>query len=65
MQTWADEQLASLRDHHPGWDIWFVPCWPNHIVWCARPIGHPIATINTDSPEHLIQEIRQQEQEAL
>ena len=37
----------------------------NHTVWCARPVGHPVATINTDSPEHLVEEIGEQEQEAL
>ena len=26
-----------------------------------RPVGHAVATINTDSPEHLIEEIRRQE----
>lgn len=36
-----------------------------YTVWCARPAGHPVATINTDSPEHLVEEIRSQEQEAL
>jgi hypothetical protein len=30
-------------------------------VWCARPAGHPVATINTDSPEHLVEAITEQE----
>ena len=34
-------------------------------MWCARPTGHPVATINADSPEHLIEEIRKQEHERL
>jgi hypothetical protein len=29
------------------------------------PKGAPIATINADSPEHLIEMIREQEQDAL
>jgi hypothetical protein len=65
MQSWDDDQLAILRPNYPRWDLWAVRCWPNHTVWCARPKGSPIATINTDSPEHLIDEIRQQEQDAL
>jgi hypothetical protein len=65
MQSWADEQLAMLRPRYPAWDIWLVRTWPNGVVWCARPVGHPVATINTDSPEHLVEEIRQQEQDAL
>ena len=49
------------------WDIWHVRCvYPKpYTVWCARPVGHPVATINTDSPEHLVEEIRQQEQAGL
>ena len=65
MQSWDDRQLAILRPNYPQWDLWAVRCWPNRTVWCARPKGSPIATINTDSPEHLIEEIRRQEQEAL
>jgi hypothetical protein len=65
MQSWADEQLAALRPYYPEWDIWIVRCWPNNTVWCARPKGAPIATINTDSPEHLIEEIRRQQQDGL
>ena len=66
MQSWDDQQLAILRPQYEGrWELWTVHCWPNHTVWCARPVGHPVATINTDSPEHLVEEIRQQEQDAL
>jgi hypothetical protein len=65
MKSWADQQLAILRPNYPQWDLWAVRCWPNHTVWCARPVGHPVATINTDSPEHLVEMIREQEQDAL
>ena len=66
MKSWADEQLAILRPQYEGrWELWTVPCWPNYIVWCARPVGSAVATVNTDSPEHLVEEIRQQEQDAL
>lgn len=64
MQTWADEQLAILRPNYPGWELWIVPRYPTGHWWCARPVGHPVATINTSTPEELIEEIRRQEQDA-
>jgi len=58
LQTWEDRQLDQLRPKYPGWDIWIVPILqPPHTVWCARPKGTPVATINVDSPEALIEEI--------
>ena len=65
MQSWDDNQLAILRPNYPGWDIWVVRVLYGPDTWCARPKGSPIATINTDSPEHLIEMIRQQERDAL
>jgi hypothetical protein len=62
-QTWADEQLAMLRPNYPGWDIWIVPRYPTGHTWCARPVGHPVATINADSPEELVRAIMEQEQD--
>ena len=60
--NWAEQQLAVLRPKYPHWDIWYVRTFkPKGIVWCARPTGSPIATINADSPESLIAEIREQE----
>ncbi len=62
MIDWAEQQLAILRPKYPHWDIWHVrTVTPKGIIWCARPIGSPVATINTDSPESLIAEIREQE----
>ncbi len=34
-------------------------------TWCTRPKGHPIATVNADSPEHLIEEIARQSKVSL
>ncbi len=67
MQSWEDNQLALLRPHYPDWDIWTVrSIYPKpFMTWCAKPTGSPTATINTDSPEHLIEMIREQEQDAL
>jgi hypothetical protein len=64
---WAEDQLALIRPNYEGrWDLWFVRVYqPPSVVWCARPVGAPVATINTDSPEHLIEEIREQEQAKL
>lgn len=67
MRSWDDEQLDALRSMYAErWDIWHVRCvYPKpRTVWCARPKGHPVATINTDSPEQLIEEIQRQEQDA-
>ena len=57
LQSWDDRQLALLRPNYPDWDIWAVrSVYPKpHTTWCARPKGHPVATINTDSPEHLVE----------
>ena len=50
-----------LRPKYPRWDLWVVRTWPKGTVWCARPVGSPVATINADSPESLIAQIREQE----
>ena len=63
--TWDEEQLALIRPNYPEWEIWVVPRYCQTTVWCARPKGSPIATINTDTPEHLVEMIREQEQDAL
>jgi hypothetical protein len=55
--TWADEQLGLLSERFPGWDIWYVRCYPNLLAWCARPKGAPISTIGADTPEHLAEYI--------
>jgi hypothetical protein len=62
MHDWAEQQLAILRPMYPRWDIWTVRLiTARQTVWCARPKGAPVATINTDSPEALVAEIREQE----
>jgi hypothetical protein len=46
----AGQQLAILRPQYPHWELWYVRTFkPNGIVWCARPTGSPIATINADT----------------
>jgi len=63
---WTDQQLAILRPLYPKWDLWAVRVLiPKHTVWCGRPKGSPVATINADSPEALIAEIAEQEAAAL
>ncbi len=63
--TWDEEQLALIRPNYPEWDLWIVPCYMAPTVWCAKPKGASIATINAGSREHLVGEIRQQEQKAV
>jgi hypothetical protein len=56
-----DEQLTALKAKHPGWRVWYVPRAAEHggVVWCA--VREP--TINTDTPEHLSEEIELAEKE--
>ena len=62
VQSWDEQQLASLRPMFPGWDIWTVrTVIPSGYVWCARPAGTEVATINVGSPEELIAAIAEQE----
>jgi hypothetical protein len=62
MRSYVDEQLEALRAMCQGWDVWTVRlATQKRTLWCARPKGHPVATINTDSPENLIEAIREQE----
>jgi hypothetical protein len=67
IKSWDERQLELLRPKYPAWELWAVrTIYPKPFTtWCARPVGHPVATINADSPERLIEEIRQQEQDAL
>ena len=54
MQTWADGQKYQLMSLHPGWQIWYVPKFPQRgYTWHARPKGAPAATHSADSPEEL------------
>ncbi len=61
MLDWTEQQLAILRPNYPNWDLWVVHAPYGRDTWCARPKGSPIATVNTDSPEHLVEEIAEQE----
>jgi hypothetical protein len=63
MVCWADEQLAKLRSvHGDDWDIWYVPyAVTRQTAWCARPKGHPVATVQAWTPEGLAEQIKRQE----
>ena len=53
-----DVKLATLKAAHPGWRIWFVPhASDGGVTWCA--VREP--TINTDTSEHLSEEIQRVE----
>jgi hypothetical protein len=50
---YCDQMKAELQKRFPGWNIWYVPCYGGTVTWCAQPL--PV--INSDSPEHLAEEI--------
>lgn len=60
MQSWAEKQLADLRETYGGcWDVWYVSAFPQAgYTWHARPAGTPAATVNADSPEELAGKLR-------
>ena len=48
---WAEQQLAILRPKYPAWDISVVRLGCGRgSIWCARPAGTEMATINVESP---------------
>jgi hypothetical protein len=62
VSSWADQQLAILRPKYPAWDLWVVRLTHRGgSIWCARPAGSKVATINVGSPEELIAAIAEQE----
>jgi hypothetical protein len=60
MRTWAEIRRGELAEMFPSHDVWFVPQYCGHTVWCSRPKGHPIATINAGSADELQAEIAQE-----
>jgi hypothetical protein len=48
-----DANLAAMKSKHPGWRIWYVPTVTSGVRWCAVRLP----SLETDSPEHLSQEI--------
>lgn len=59
---WESEQLAWLRPLYPAWDIWVVRLGCRRgSIWCARPAGTELATINVSSSEELVAAIAEQE----
>lgn len=59
---WASERAQQIKQDHPGWQVWTVRMmYPPGYIWAARPIGHPVATINAHSPEELAEAIAEQE----
>lgn len=63
MRTWAEIKRDELAEMFPSHDVWFVPQYCGHTVWCSRPKGHDIATINAGSADELQAEIAQERAE--
>ena len=62
MNDYAREQLAELRERFPGWCLWTVRyAVSRQVVWLAKPLGAPVATIAAESPEELAEAITEQE----
>ena len=56
-----DEELATLREKHPGWQIWRVDRYLGGPLWCARPLGQTQPVLNAPRPGRLSELIEVQE----
>jgi hypothetical protein len=57
MRSWEQIKQDELADMFPSYDVWFVPRVCGHTLWCARPKGHPVATIQAGSADELQERI--------
>jgi hypothetical protein len=61
VESWADKQLADLRETYGCWDIWYVALAPRQgYSWHARPVGTQTATVHAETPEELVAAIGKQ-----
>ena len=56
-----DEELAALRERHPGWQIWRVDRYLGGPLWCARPLGQTQPVLNAGRPGSLSELIEAKE----
>jgi hypothetical protein len=56
-----DEELATLRERHPGWQIWRVDRYLGGPLWCARPLGQTQPVLNAARPGRLSELIEAEE----
>ena len=56
-----DEELAALRERHPGWQIWRVDRYLGGPLWCARPLGQTQPVLNAGRPGRLSELIEAKE----
>jgi hypothetical protein len=59
--TWADEQLAALRNRHPGWHLWYVRSYPGDYTWCGKPEGALTGELQAHAPQALTKQITEYE----
>ena len=60
MANFADDTLAMLRPLYPDFDLWTVKrVGAKGYVWCARRKSEQTAVVNADSPEELVEALRQ------
>lgn len=60
MRLWADDKRDELAEMFPSHDVWFVPEYGGHVMWCSRPKGHQIATLNRGSAGELEEAITEE-----
>ena len=53
----ADQQLATLRNRHPGWHLWYVRSYAGDYTWCAMPDGAIVSEFQAHTPDALTERI--------
>jgi hypothetical protein len=62
LTTWVKEQLAMFRQNYPERDFWYVPHYVKPDAWCSKLKEHETADVVAYSPEHLLEEVANYDQ---
>jgi hypothetical protein len=54
-----DRLLVRLRAAYPGWEIWWVPCYPSPDKWNARRRDSTGTQISVGSSAELVERLKQ------